>query len=217
MKKRSEVSRVITLFVQASALFAFIMSIRLASWFNAVSALWAFLITFLPAIFERWNHIKLPNVFTITILLFVYASLILGEFGEFYVKFPWWDNMLHSFSGFALAMAVFSTMLWLYQDPNQLGHLSPGLLILFSFCFAVACGAIWEILEFSSDRIFDTDMQRWKIGEMAGLMDTMTDIIMDTIGAIVSSIIGYAYLKRTKLISKMKKLKFKNIQRTKSS
>lgn len=217
MKKRSEVSRVITLFVQASALFAFIMSIRLGSWFNAVSALWAFLITFLPAIFERWNHIELPNVFTITILLFVYASLILGEFGEFYVKFPWWDNMLHSFSGFALAMSVFLTMLWLYQDPNQLGHISPGLLILLSFCFAVACGAIWEILEFTSDRLFDTDMQRWKIGEMAGLMDTMTDIIMDTIGALISSIIGYVYLKRTKLINKMRRLKFKNVQHTKSS
>jgi len=210
--KKSEVSLIVKLFVQASALFAFLMSLRLHSWFNAVSALWAFLITFLPSIFERWNHIKLPNVFTITIILFVYASLILGEFGSFYVKFTWWDNMLHSFSGFALAMAVFSTMLWLYQNPNQLGQLSPGMLILFSFCFAVACGAVWEIIEFTMDRVFGTDMQRWQEGYMAGLVDTMTDIIMDTAGAILSSIIGYIYLKRTNLIKKMKKIKIRNIE-----
>ncbi len=210
--KKSIASTAITVIVQMSAIFAFAMSIKLGSWFNAVSALWAFLITILPVVFERRNHIQLPTAFTITIILFVFASLVLGEYGDFYVKFPWWDNMLHSFSGFALSMAVFSTMLWLYHSPTQLGHLSPGMLILFSFCFSIACGALWEILEFSSDTIFGTDMQRWQLGGNAGLIDTMTDLIMDTAGALLSCIIGYTYLKRANLLNKMRKIKLQNTE-----
>lgn len=218
--KNSLATRSITLLVQFSALIAFIMSLKVGNWFNSVSALWAFIITFLPYAFEKWQHIKLPTIFIVTVVLFDCAALILGEFGEFYLRFPWWDNMLHSFSGFALSLAVFSTMLYIYRTSKQLKQLSPGMLILFSFCFAVACGAIWEIIEFSMDRIFGSNMQRWQDGGIAGLLDTMTDLIMDTSGAIVANVIGYTYLKRTNLIAKMRKIKlekFRNIKKPSKS
>lgn len=213
--KNSLATRSITLLVQFSALIAFIMSLKVGNWFNSVSALWAFIITFLPYAFEKWQHLKLPTIFIFTVVLFDYAALILGEFGEFYVRFPWWDNMLHSFSGFALSLAVFSTMLYIYRPSKQLKQLSPSMLILFSFCFAVACGAIWEIIEFSMDRIFKSNMQRWQDGGIAGLLDTMTDLIMDTSGAIVANVIGYTYLKRTNLIAKMRKFKLEKLRNIK--
>ena len=41
----------------------------------------------------------------IIILLFIFSAEILGEIGEFYIKIPGWDTMLHTMNGL-LAAAV---------------------------------------------------------------------------------------------------------------
>ena len=61
---------------------------------------------------------------------------------------------------------------------------------IFSFAFAVAVGALWEIFEFSMDSILGLNMQK------SGLVDTMWDLIVDTIGAVISSIYGCFYEKK---------------------
>ena len=48
---------------------------------------------------------------------------------------------------------------------------------LFSFCFAITMGTIWEIYEFGLDQVFGLYMQR------SGIVDTMTDLMVDTVGA----------------------------------
>jgi hypothetical protein len=60
---------------------------------------------------------------------------------------------------------------------------------LFSFCFALAIGALWEIYEFAMDSIFGLNMQK------SGLVDTMWDLVVDAGGAFVASLIGYFYIK----------------------
>ena len=49
-------------------------------------------------------------------------------------------------------------------------------------------GALWEILEFAIDQTFGTTMQK------SGLVDTMWDLIVDGLGALTISILGYGYL-----------------------
>jgi uncharacterized membrane protein YjdF len=62
---------------------------------------------------------------------------------------------------------------------------SPIFVAFFSFCFAVAMGAIWEIYEYSMDKSLGLFMQR------GSLDDTMIDIILDTVGALIFAILGY--------------------------
>ena len=50
-------------------------------------------------------------------------------------------------------------------------------------------GAMWEILEFITDRTIHTNLQ------VNSLEDTMVDLILDAIGAIITSFVGYLYLK----------------------
>jgi uncharacterized membrane protein YjdF len=82
--------------------------------------------------------------------------------------------------------------------------LTPFFIALFSFCFAVSLGAIWEIYEFTSDSVLKTNMQKYKLEdgtELIGkeaLTDTMEDIIVDAIGACSASIIGYISIKYKK-------------------
>ena len=71
-------------------------------------------------------------------------------------------------------------------------------------------GMLWEIYEFSVDYFFGTNMQKFaleggvpKVGQEA-LMDTMKDIIVDTVGALVMSVLGYLSLKnKTGFVDKL--------------
>ena len=64
--------------------------------------------------------------------------------------------------------------------------------------FAVGIGALWEIFEFSMDSHFNLDMQKEMLGDPSGLTDTMWDLIVDTLGALVIAILGYGYVKTAK-------------------
>ena len=65
-------------------------------------------------------------------------------------------------------------------------------------------GAVWEIYEFTMDSVFGTNMQKYMLDNgtaligQAALQDTMKDIIVDAIGALVMSTIGYISLKYKK-------------------
>ena len=69
---------------------------------------------------------------------------------------------------------------------------------LFAFLFAVASGAVWEIFEFTMDRTFGTQMQKPMLGDSSGLTDTMWDLIVDTLGALLVSLMGWHHMRRKK-------------------
>lgn len=151
-----------------------------------VSALALFLM-FLPKIVMRRFDIELPTEFEFIIVIFIYAALFLGEVHNYYTKLWWWDIALHGGAGLVLGMAGFIVMFALYE-----GHkikASPGVIVFFAFCFALALGAVWEIFEFTMDQSFGLNMQK------SGIVDTMWDLIVDSLGALFASILGYIYLK----------------------
>ena len=55
------------------------------------------------------------------------------------------------------------------------------------FGFAVTVGTLWEIFEFGMDWAFGFNMQK------SGLVDTMTDLMVDTLGALLAACIAYRY------------------------
>lgn len=64
----------------------------------------------------------------------------------------------------------------------------------FGFAFAGVCGVFWEFWEFLCDSAADMNLQRYatSAGKLlvgrAALMDTMGDLLTNTIGAIVMGI-----------------------------
>ncbi len=62
------------------------------------------------------------------------------------------------------------------------------MVVLFSVSFSLAVGVLWEIFEFLIDLIFGLNMQK------SGLVDTMSDLIVDFLGACVVGIGVYRYL-----------------------
>ncbi len=92
----------------------------------------------------------------------------------------------------------------LNKSENVVFRLSPKFVALFAFCFAVAVGGLWEIYEFLVDELMGQNMQKFilpdgtiLIGHQA-LSDTMGDLIIDAIGALIASIIGYISILKNK-------------------
>lgn len=163
---------------------------------------------YLPNMIEkRWKVEFTPYILEFYIL-FLYASIVLGEFRNFYYKVPHWDTILHILSGVLLALFGYSLITLLNDSDKILLKLSPAFIGIFTFCFAVALGVIWEIFEFSADGILNMNMQKFAtensqnlIGRDA-LKDTMKDLIVDSVGALIISVIGYIRLKNKKEIFK---------------
>ncbi len=131
-------------------------------------------------------------------IIFVFASLFLGEIREFYTRFWWWDIALHSFSGILLGIVGFILVHVLNETEEIDLHMKPGFVAFFAFLFAVGMGGLWEIFEFTMDSIFGMNMQKEMLGDPSGLTDTMWDLIVDALGALIIAVLGYGYLKTAK-------------------
>ena len=122
-------------------------------------------------------------------VVFIYMSLYLGEVNDFYAKFWWWDLVLHGGSGFLLGITGFLLVYLLNEDKKANMHLTPGFIALFAFTFSQGLGSLWEIFEFGMDQAFGLNMQK------SGLVDTMSDLIINACAAAAISLLGYGYLK----------------------
>jgi len=159
-------------------------------WLLVFSTSLVLVLTYLPYFIERRYKIYLPIEFESVIILFIYASLFLGEIRSYYAKFWWWDIVLHTSSSIAIGFAGFLILYVLYYKYRI--DSKPIWLVIFAFCFGLAIGSLWEIFEFSMDHLAGTSMQK------SGLRDTMADLIVDAIGSGLTSSIGYFYLQGRK-------------------
>lgn len=141
--------------------------------------------TLSPIWLSHWLEIHLPPEAELLAILFLFSSLFLGEFGDFYERFSWWDDLLHTSSGFMMGLLAYILIFVLNRTPRISLNLSPPFVALFTICFAVATGGVWEIFEYGMDQIFGLNMQK------SGLQDTMSDLIVNFIGALVFGLIGY--------------------------
>ena len=181
------IEKSIILFLRMTIVLAILGSAWNQRWTLLFTSILILAVTFFPYFFEKKYDINLPIEFELLIIIFIYASLFLGEIHSYYTLFWWWDIILHIGSGVALGFVGFLVLYTLYHSKKI--NASPIWIAVFSFCFGVAIGAVWEIFEFAMDQIFLLNMQK------SGLVDTMWDLIVDSLGALLVSIIGYFYIK----------------------
>ncbi len=121
------------------------------------------------------------NSFVIFILLSVFLGRTLGM----YASIPYWDKLLHFLSGFIFAQT--GKEIYAKLDGNKK---SKALLISFALLTAFSIAGLWEIWEFASDKILNTNAQN------GSLDDTMYDIIAGSLGGIIKVV--YDILRRKK-------------------
>jgi len=176
---------------------------------NAFTCFLMLIITFVPSYIGVRTRIIVPAALQTMFVVFTFLAMYFGEIFNCYEIFWWWDIMLHSTSGLMLGLMGYLLLYSLNSDNTAFFHMNSFCVMLFAFCFALAAGALWEVFEFAGDALFGMNMQksvyvtdtselapyinRWGRFMDPGLVDSMKDLIVDSIGALVAVIGGYLY------------------------
>jgi hypothetical protein len=182
----------LTWLIQAVLVVSLVLFLLLHNWENVFLTLVVIALTLVPAFLFRHYRVIIPPEFQLVSALFVFLALFLGSARDFYYRFWWWDLVLHTASGFLLGIVGFLVLFLLNQTERLPPGVKPAFLCFFGVTFAVTLGVLWEIFEFAVGRLWPAvDMQ----STGTGVVDTMKDLIVDTLGAVVVALMGYAYLK----------------------
>jgi hypothetical protein len=184
------------------------------------------ILTFGPDIIEKREKIDIPDILEIIIVLFIFAGIFISVQFNLYYTFFWWDDLLHTISGVIIGFLGFILVYKLNYKYSM--NLNPLLVAVFSFTYAVTLGVIWEILEFLMDVLVGSAHQKWDLPETeimigkpyqgSGLRDTMSDLIVDSIGAFITSTITYYMYKyqRKRTLEEMSKMIVKDNESSES-
>ena len=205
---------VLTVFVILSVVRQFFLG-NYHNMFLGILTLFLFMV---PAVLDQTLGVTIPVGLETVILIFIFSAEILGEINAFYVKIPVWDTILHTTNGFLMAAIGFALIDLFNRSDRFSIKMSPYFVAFFAFCFSMTVGVLWEFFEFSMDWFFGLDMQKdWILPSInsvklnptganvpvhvdiqsvvIGIVDTMKDLMVNFIGAVVFSIIGILYLR----------------------
>ncbi len=148
---------------------------------------------------EKRLKLQIPDTLEGVFLIFIIAALIFGEVAEFFIRVPWWDDMLHTVSGVLVAITSFSVIKTAVKNPNYSLTLNPFFIALFVFCFSMTVAIVWELFEFMIDSLATgSNMLRTvdsvthvPLSGLEAIQDTMHDLILAALSSLLVSIIGY--------------------------
>lgn len=139
-------------------------------------------IVWAPSLIKRIFRVNIPALFEYAGLWQMTFCIAFGSGLDFYYLVPSWDIIAHTFSGVLWSFGA----LWFL---NVLGQkLNNGMFLFYSFLFSTTTSVVWEMFEFFMDRLRDaSDMQRAKYvsSGVAGVMDTMIDLVCNFVGCII--------------------------------
>lgn len=196
LSSKNTSSMIVTNLVRLALIFTYIRGWIVNDHSQDFLIILTFLMTYYPSVLEKRFGVYLPNGLQVIITLFIFSAQVLGEMNGFYDKIPWWDLMLHTTSGTILGLLGFMFVYLLNEKGDANVNLSPAFVIIFAFCFALTMGVFWEFFEYAGDRIFGYNMQKFRFEGQDGLVDTMEDLIVDSVGALVACIFGWIYMKK---------------------
>ena len=160
---------------QALLVIAIVVVLMQGQWLAAATLAGFLVISYLFVAFER----KLPTLFD---LIFVIAALINagGWAWDLYNQPGPYDEIAHFYTIFAITLAV---GFLLYGELMESFATHRVLVVITIASLGIALGALWEVTEWLAD--FATPKQI-----VSGLVDTITDIILDSGGAIVAAFLN---------------------------
>ncbi len=122
---------------------------------------------------------QLPTLFD---LVFVCAALInaAGWAWNLFDQPGFYDEVAHGFTMFAITLAL---GFLLYNELMHGFYAHRFMFVVTIASMGIAIGALWEVAEWLAD--FVTPQQI-----VAGLFDTITDIILDSVGAVLAAILN---------------------------
>ena len=73
--------------------------------------------------------LNIPIILKIVFVLFIFATIVLGEVNSFYELIPIWDDMIHLVQGFFVASIGFSVIYTLFKN-KKINNLTKFIIII---------------------------------------------------------------------------------------
>ena len=160
-----------------------------------------------------------PPVLQTVITVADFIAVVAGYLFNFYYEVRLWDSALHFIGGFVGVYFGYEITCALFKLEKKTASFPLVLIASVGFCFM--CTTFWEIFEFSCDQIVGmmsgvpNDVQHWSYEKAIGtpkmqtifdplvkerwpLMDTMGDIVLNTLGSILAAVLIKIYRYRHK-------------------
>lgn len=109
----------------------------------------------LPSLAADVLKLRVEAPLDIAITLFAVCANLCGEVLGFYLRFPWWDAVLHVIWGFLGGLLGCA-----FLEALQGSRLRAPAAALAALGIAALSGILWELFEFSMDALFHWDMQK---------------------------------------------------------
>lgn len=148
----------------------------------------------LPFAFEKVLGLKPDYLLHFTIYSYSFLTFMVGMVFNGYSRIPYYDKAMHTITGlvFGLCGMIFYYML---KPQRRLDKEECPIVCLFSVSFAMLIAVLWEILEYVLNFILHNDAQKVAA---TGVNDTMLDIIVCLIGALVLCVPIVQYYHKSK-------------------
>ena len=75
---------------------------------NAFLCILTLILMIIPSVIQATLKVEFPSPLEIIVLIFIFSAEILGEIRSFYMRFLYWDTVLHTLNGFLCAAIGFS-------------------------------------------------------------------------------------------------------------
>ncbi|STP30369.1 membrane protein [Enterococcus durans] len=161
-----------------------------------IESLAGIVLIFLPQIMKKLFHLYIPDAIVLFYWFFLFISVFLGTGMHLISIISFWDKILHAVSPMVLTALGYG-LIGLLLKKAPIAKTSPWLFLLFGFAFAGLCGVFWEFWEFLCDQFLGMNLQRFAASDgtlfvgRAALMDTMGDLLTNTVGALLMGIFAW--------------------------
>lgn len=133
---------------------------------------------------------------------FIFVAHFLGSVIGFYKYISWFDLFAHFISGILTFYIAYYIL-----EKNKVKIDNPFILILYFLGFISLVAISWEIVEFSGDILFNSNIQHHLD---TGVKDTMEDMIIALVGGILSIITYFSLNRKVSLKEKFTDKHHKN-------
>lgn len=159
-------------------LFRCIFDPNYSKWGGVIAGV---ILPFLPEIFSKLFRIKISYRVELMYYIFLILALSLGISADLYKTVPLYDKTVHTLSGAGTALIGFYMLR--YFKAEKTPAVFRGMFMIF---FSISVAVAWEFFEFFCDKCLGQHMQQLIT---TGVDDTMLDMLVATIGAIIGGVL----------------------------
>lgn len=171
-----------------------------------------------PWFIEVKYKVDIPDATEFIILLMLFFAVVLGFLHGYYEDVKGFDKVTHTLSGVTLSLVAFQVVYFFNRYEKINLTMGPKFTAIFAYSFSLALLVIWEFYEFFVDTIkyminpnTTSNMQKYmwsgtpsSFPQDYGLYDTMMDLVVGGVGALIVCLVGYYIIKNKDIYKKFK-------------